>query len=141
LRREGGSAGYTLVELTVVLAILGLMLTIAVPLFGGHLAGVTLDAATREIGTALREARSAAITENRAVVFQGGSGGYWLDRRHFTLPTASGVAPVQIATGGGQRITFYPSGGSSGSRVLVTSGGVHREIAIDALTGRANVLR
>ena len=124
------------------LAIVGLGLTMAVPLLTRHRGGVSLDAATREIRTALREAHSTSIAEDRVVVFQGAAGGgYWLDQRHFTLPASSADNSVEIATAGGQRISFYPSGGSSGGRVVVTNGGEYRAIAVDALTGRADAVR
>jgi general secretion pathway protein H len=142
LRRDGGSAGYTLVELVVVLAIIGLLLTITIPLLTRHRAGAALDAASRDIRTALRGAHSTAIADDRVVVFQGASdGGYWLDRRYFALPTSSAASAVQVATAGGGRITFYPSGGSSGGRIVVSNGGEYREIAVDALTGRADAAR
>lgn len=142
MRRDSGAAGFTLVELVVVLAIIGLTLSMAVPLLSRHLGGVTLDAASREIRTALREARSFAVAEGRMVVFQGAAdGGYWLDRRHFTLPAPRVAKSPQIATTGGERITFYPSGGSSGGRIVVTDGDGHREITVDMLTGRADATR
>jgi general secretion pathway protein H len=131
--------GFTLIELVVVLAIIGLSVAVAVPLLAGHTTGPTLNAASGEIRAALRGARSTAIAENRQVVFRGDSGGgYWLDRDHFTLSQMSGAQRLRVATAGAGQIAFYPSGGSSGGRVLVSSGVGHREIAIDVLTGRAD---
>ena len=69
------------------------------------------------------------------------AGGYWLDWNHFTLPMINGVLPLRVATEGGAQISFYPSGGSSGGRVVVTGGGATREIAVDALTGRTDAIR
>jgi len=134
--------GFTLVELLVVLAIVGMTLAIAVPFFAGHVTGASINAATSEISAALHSARSTAIVEDRAVVFQGdGGGGYWLDRNHFSLPLMNGATPLRVAVEGGTQISFYPSGGSSGGRILVSSGNGQREIAVDALTGRANAIR
>ena len=116
------NAGFTLVELIVVLAIVGLSLGVAISLFG-------------------HAGRSTAITEDRRVVFRGDPGdGYWLDRYHVSL-ASNGVAPLVVAVRGGAQISFFPSGGSSGGLVLVTSGGLIREIAVDALTGRADEIR
>ena len=132
-------AGFTLVELLVVLAIIGMTLAIAAPIMFGHTTGAALDAATAGIRAALRGARSTAIAESRAVVFQADSaGGYWLDRGHFALSPMRGGEPVRIATLGGAQISFYPSGGSSGGRVIVSSGNAQREIAIDTVTGRVD---
>lgn len=142
MRREGTATGYTVIELAVVLAILGLTLTMAVPLFARHLTGATLDAASGQVRAALRGARSTAIAEDRAVVFWGDAGGgYWLDRQHFALPAVSGSAPAQVAIGNAGLMTFYPSGGSSGGRILVTNRAGDRVIAVDALTGRADAIR
>jgi general secretion pathway protein H len=134
--------GFTLVELLVVLALAGMALALAVPLIARHATGPSLDAATAQIRAGLRGARSTAMTEGRAVVFQGDPGsGYWLDRRHVELPEMSGGAALRVATAGGARISFYPSGGSSGGRIVVSSGEGHREIAIDSITGRADARR
>ena len=71
----------------------------------------------------MRGARSTAIAEDRAVVFRGDpGGGYWLDRNHFTLPLMNGAPPLRVATEGGGQISFFPSGGSSGGRIVVVSG-------------------
>jgi general secretion pathway protein H len=140
-RHDAGrhDAGFTLVELLVVLAIVGLSLAIAVPFLARHVTGATLNSAAGEIRAALRGARSTAIAEDRPVVFRGDpGGGYWLDRNHFTLPLMSGAQPVRVATVGGGQISFFPSGGSSGGRIVVLSGTAQREIAVDALTGRTD---
>ena len=136
------SAGFTLVELLVVLAIIGLTLAIAVPLLARHRGGAALNAAASEIRAAVGEARSTAIAEDRTVVFRGDpGGGYWVDRNHFTLPVMNGTQPLRVATLGGAQISFFPSGGSSGGRIVVSSGGGERQIAVDTLTGRADDIR
>jgi general secretion pathway protein H len=131
--------GFTLIELLVVLAIIGMALAVTAPLLFGHGGGVTLDAASAEIRAALRGARSTAIAESRPVAFRPDTaGGYWLDRRHVALAPMSGGDPVRVATLGGTQILFYPSGGSTGGRVVVASGSAQREIVVDTLTGRAD---
>jgi len=136
LRRD---RGLTLIELLVVLAIIGLSLTLAIPLLARHLGGASLNAAAAEIHAALRQARSTAIAEDRTVAFRGDpAGGYWLDRNHFTLPLINGGQPLRAAIAGAATISFFPSGGSSGGRIVVSSGGTARELVVDTLTGRAD---
>lgn len=134
--------GFTLIELVIVLAIVGLTLAIAVPLLTRSFGGAALNAAASEIRSTVNEARSTAIAEDRTVVFRGDpGGGYWVDRNHFALPLMNGAQPLRVATLGGAQISFFPSGGSSGGRIVVSSGGGERRIAVDALTGRASEIR
>ncbi len=142
-RPHGNSGGFTLVELLVVLAIVGLALGIAVPLLGKRLPNVALAAGAGELRGVLRAARAAAIAEGRPIAFLGDpAGGYWLDRRHYRLGSASDPANrLRIVTAGASRISFLPSGGSSGGRILVEGTGGRRELAIEPITGRVVLLR
>jgi prepilin-type N-terminal cleavage/methylation domain-containing protein len=138
-RRE---RGFTLIELLAALAVIGLSLAIALPLLAGHGDGAALSAAASEIRTAVNEARSTALAEDRTIVFRGDpGGGYWIDRNHFTLPAMNGSQPLRVATLGGAQISFFPSGGSSGGRIVVLSGSGERQVTIDMLSGRANEIR
>jgi type II secretion system protein H len=85
------SRGFTLIELMVVLAVLALLLTVAVPFFPKALPGAEIKGAARELAAGLRTARSRAITLNREVGFtldvEGRRGGTARrdDRRHSLL--------------------------------------------------------
>ena len=135
-RRDRGG-GFTLIEILIVLAIIGLALGLAMPLLMRREPVATSTAAANELIAALRLARSAAIGEDRIVMFGGGTGGYAIDGR-FRRLAASPAARVDIA--GGTALTFFPSGGSSGGNVVLRGGVARREIAVDAVTGHAAIV-
>jgi general secretion pathway protein H len=134
--------GFTLIELIIALAILGMMLAITVPFLVGRTPAGALPTATEEIRAALRSARSAAISEGRPIAFRADpAGGYWLDRQHYPLVAAAGPrVGLRVAATEGAAIAFFPSGGSSGGRIRIEAAGGWRDIDVDAVTGRA-VLR
>ena len=137
---ERRCGGFTLIEMIVVLAILAIAVGVVVPLFGPRGAGAELNAAALRLRSAMAEARSTAIAEGRAVVFRGDlAGGFWLDNRHHSLDAGEGRG-LRVLTAGGATIAFFPSGGSSGGRVVVQGSYARRELAIDAVTGRAALL-
>jgi general secretion pathway protein H len=139
LRAKRSTAGFTLIELVVVLALIGLSLAVVMPLLGRGMPAAALTAATSEVRAALRVARSTAIAEDRRIFFQADSTGYWVDHRHYSLTTATGLDPPRIRSEGGTRVAFFPSGASSGGRILIGDGSGRRAIAVDAITGRADV--
>jgi general secretion pathway protein H len=137
------TAGFTLLELIIVLTILGLVIGMAVPFLSRREASVALAGATIEIRAALRAARAAAIAEDRAVVFSGDAeSGYRIDGRHYRpAVAAAAVSRLRVETTGGSQISFFPSGGSSGGRVVVRGPTARSEIEIDAITGHAVLLQ
>jgi general secretion pathway protein H len=139
---SGQARGFTLIELAVALAILGMVLAMTVPFLTTRTPGGALPAAAQEIRAALRAARSAAIAEARPVAFRADpAGGYWLDRQHYPLVATAGPnAKLRLAVADGAPIAFFPSGGSSGGRIRVEAAGGWRHIDVDAVTGRV-VLR
>lgn len=127
-------AGFTLIELAVVLALLALMLGLAMPRLGGLMSRGAMAGTAAEIAAALRTTGSTAIGESRVVVFRGDptGGGYWIDRRHYRLAAADAQPPVTVAG----HVAFYPWGGSSGGRIWIETPAARREISVDAVTGR-----
>ena len=138
--------GFTLLELLIVLAIMGLMLTIV--LIRGPLVSQTLTVrqAAAEVAGALREARATAIgTDHRiAVTFDSVDHSYAIgDRPPRRLHGRFELSVVTVA--GAVRnerqaaIRFDPDGSSSGGRVILGQDGHKLTVGVEWLNGRVSV--
>jgi len=137
-----GSAGFTLVEMLVVLSILAFVAAFAVPQLSRGSEGMRLDTAALEIAAALRATRAAAITGNRqtALVID-------VERRTYESSVvrprsfASDIvakltyaAPIRSeSSDGGFR--FFPDGSSTGGELMLSLRGKQAKLCIDWLTG------
>src|SRR2546430_5876170 len=68
--------GYTLAELLVVLAVIGIMAFIAVPFLLTYTSGATIDYGARELRSGLNRAKLMAVTTGQPVCVQPTAGGY-----------------------------------------------------------------
>lgn len=153
-------AGFTLIDITITILILGIVACVAVPRFSQSLNMVRADTAARHIAADLNYARHRAQVSSRPneVNFTTSPAGY-------TMPTTphlnrSGAAyavnfsnlglPVQLTANiqGANSVTYnafgLPTAGSpltiitSGS-IIVTSGTASKTVIINPQTGRASV--
>ena len=138
--------GYTLLELALVLAVAGLTLGIALPRLSALHDTLEVEQAARELGTAHRRARIAAILRGRPVVLAispdslacriaGGTGRLW------KRPGPAGTG-VQMA-GPVRQITFSPVGltvGLANASYRFTRGSASRTVVISRL-GRVRITR
>jgi general secretion pathway protein H len=137
-----GGPGFTLVELLVVLAILGLVIAAGTPAFERVLPGMELKSSAQTVVAALREARGLAIGRNAEVALV-----VDLDNRALQLGDSP---PVRLARGlgirlltasgeiigaGSGRIRFYPDGTSTGGRVTLALNNRVYHVDVDWLTG------
>jgi general secretion pathway protein H len=139
--------GFTLLELLVVLAIIGVMLAVVPGFLLRGQPGLDVDVAARAIADALRQARSEAVLQNREQLFA-------LDVEQRLFRVGGQRAPVQIAKGFeitfqtarsetmsetiGQ-IRFFPDGSATGGRIGLALDGQRVEVVVDWLTGLVSV--
>jgi general secretion pathway protein H len=135
-------AGFTLMEMLVVLAILALVMGFAGPLLSRGTEGVRLETASNELAAALRLTRSAAVMRNSEATLM-----IDVDKRVFgssAVPQRPFAAEIQAkltyASGirsaksdGGFR--FFPDGSSTGGDVTLSLHGKQVKLCVDWLTG------
>lgn len=141
-------SGFTLLEMLIVLAIIGLAAAIAVPLLKPPTQALRLEQAARKLADALRATRGYAIGHDEVTELA-----IDLDRGTYESVVtaketlASDIAVrltfandlhVRPASGG---IRFYPSGGSSGGDIFMRLADRTEHISINWLTGSARVER
>jgi general secretion pathway protein H len=139
--------GFTLVELIVVLAIGGLLLTLTPPLITAALPGVELKAGARRAAAALRQTREFAIGRGIEAIWLINieTGRYEIEGRNRSGSLPSGVE-IELVTAqdelrneqvGG--IRFFPDGTSTGGRVILKRGEQGYQVGVNWLTGRVLV--
>lgn len=130
--RSRAAAGFTLIEIIVVLVVLGLILSLVIADGPAHSQRLDLDAAAENVVGMLRSARSRAIAEDQLVTVAFDAGGYRVDNSAFTW--AGDVRAV-----GDRMIKFTPDGGSSGGGIILLGGGRQIAIYVDWLTARVHI--
>jgi general secretion pathway protein H len=142
------SRGFSLIELVVALAILGLAYALVPPLFSGAYATAESRGAARQLAAALRQARNYAVTRRTESVLT-----IDVDKRDFTLSGDSRTyrlppglelklvtAQREVVADKLASIRFYADGSSNGARVSLGSGGRMFEVDVNWLTGRVAIL-
>jgi general secretion pathway protein H len=122
-------AGFTLIEMIVVLVILSLIVGLVLVRHPTRSAGLDTDVTVRALSNALRLARSRAIAQDREVIVDTALGGFVVDGGSpWLLPPGQALSV--------SRVIFIPDGGSSGATILLAAG--QRRISVDVnwLTGR-----
>lgn len=153
MRARGHSAGFTLLEMLVVLAIIAAASLLAMAAFGGGMRGMQLRNSAKEIAAQLRFARAVAIStgepqevfiDPRARSWRGAKG------RSGSLPgegdvVFTGAAAGQFAdTADGEGkgvVRFFPDGAATGGRVRLLANGAGWDVDVRWLTGEVVMRR
>ena len=150
------SAGFTLLELMVVLAIAGMLLSLVQPLYSAAVPGARFRAEVHDLATTIRAARNEAIlsAENIELIIDEDALAYAVDTRPpLTLRATRNLrlgstmmAPATIAAKGKfipprtvKSLIFFADGSSSGGSIVLKGDSSAYVITVDWLTGRVRL--
>lgn len=143
----GSGRGFTLFEMLLVLAVAAALAVIAVPNFAPALASARLKSASRDMASALRQARSLAMRQRRDIrltldierhVYRI-SGEPRVHRIPEEIDLKLFSADSEILSSVRGSVRFFPDGSSTGGRVTLTAGGRAQLVDINWLTGQVSL--
>ena len=138
-------AGFTLIEVIVVLVILGIVAGLVVARGPSRSAALDMRLAAGTVTQMLRLARTRAILSDRpvSVVFDTRAATMRMgDAAPRSLPAGMSVAvssPAGLAQGAVGAVQFRPDGSSTGGEILLTNAGRRVQVGVNWLTGRVAV--
>jgi len=144
-RRNLGTAGFTLVELIVALAVVGTMLAAMPAALGRMYDTMQYRATVRDLLAELKGARLEAMSSGRPTVFavdvearRFGTGGRQTGEIPPGLEVKALVAESETADGR-MGIRFYPDGSATGGSIeIVRTSGAGLRLRVDWLLGRVS---
>lgn len=140
--RTGADRGYTLVELLVVLAVIGLIIASVPTLIGAARPAIQAKAAARMMAQDMGMARQAAILHGTetGIVLNAAAGRYALVPGGAARDMPKGVPfSFRGTAANGNMIVFFPDGSSTGGIVDVGDAGHRHRIIAHWLSGRISL--
>ena len=153
MRTRGRSAGFTLLEMLVVLVIIAAASLLAMAAFGGGMRGMQLHSSAKEIAAQLRFARAVAISTGEpqdVVIDPRGRSWRGAKGRSGSLPgegdvvfTGAGAAQFADAADseGKGVVRFFPDGAATGGRVRLLANGAGWDVDVRWRTGEVAMRR
>lgn len=145
-RATSHDAGFTLLEMLVVVGIVALVIAVVAPLAGRTRSGMELRATAFAIATDMRDARTAAQRTNseQAMVIDVGARQMWTGQApRKALSRAFGmsldVPHAERVSGSAGRMRFFPDGSASGGKVLLRQAGRVATVSVNWLNGDVQV--
>jgi general secretion pathway protein H len=150
--RRASTGGFTLLELLVVLALVGFLMSLVPSLISAAVPGVKLRVESRDLAVSLRKSRNTAIASGVQVdvTINNDPPQYYIDQKEpHELPAAIsvvardimdlqyGYAPLQSEqiTNDNFRVRFYPDGSSSGALITLRHEMKAYTVTVDWLLG------
>lgn len=142
-----GQAGFTLMELIVVLALIGLAAAVAAPRLGGVRETAALRSAALGLGTQLRAMHAAALRDNtdQALTIDVERRSFWTsaDRRLHPLPPQMAISVwgpgLEKPTPRTVAIRFRPDGSACDANILLRQGERSAMLRVDWLTSATRI--
>ena len=135
-------AGFTLLELIIVIFLITLMTGLSAAFFANTLPSGRFSAAAREMASTIKEAKYLAQLsgEKQVVTIDMDSGSYGIESRgEKHLPSGIGIKVIDPMTGditsGKYHMTFHPAGGIGGGTVVLWDHVRVTQINIDPVAG------
>lgn len=140
--------GFTLLEILVVMALMGLMYALVPPIISTSGSTTELRAEARQLAAGLRKARSYAMASHQESTLTVDVEQHRFqvtgDVKEYALPKSS-VLSVYTAQSEAVEdkiaaIRFFPDGSSTGGAIGVANGGTKFRVDVDWLTGNVTIL-